>query len=111
MGDGVQDLAIGAFPDEGVGDHDGRGIGGWPPVGREIDNRWRLRAVEQDVASEISVDELAGRGVRFERTEGGPGPQADAKGIVRSGDQNPGPSIAWFKDPAGNFMSVLTGAE
>ena len=49
--------------------------------------------------------------MRFERTEGGPGPQADAKGIVRSGDQNPGPSIAWFKDPAGNFMSVLTGAE
>ena len=29
----------------------------------------------------------------------------------RSGDQNPGPSIAWFKDPAGNFMSVLTGPE
>jgi catechol 2,3-dioxygenase-like lactoylglutathione lyase family enzyme len=58
-----------------------------------------------------AVDELASRGVKFERSEGGPGPRTDAKGIVRSGDQNPGPSIAWFKDPAGNFMSVLTGPE
>jgi hypothetical protein len=28
----------------------------------------------------------------------------DAKGICRS-DQ--GPSIAWFKDPAGNILSVI----
>jgi catechol 2,3-dioxygenase-like lactoylglutathione lyase family enzyme len=47
-----------------------------------------------------AVDELASRGVRFERYEG---IQQDEKGIHR-GD---GPDIAWFKDPAGNVLSVL----
>jgi catechol 2,3-dioxygenase-like lactoylglutathione lyase family enzyme len=47
-----------------------------------------------------AVDELASRGVRFERYEG---MQQDEKGIHR-GD---GPDIAWFKDPAGNVLSVL----
>ena len=47
-----------------------------------------------------AVDELTSRGVRFERYEGIP---ADAKGIMRGN----GPSIAWFKDPAGNILSVL----
>jgi predicted enzyme related to lactoylglutathione lyase len=48
-----------------------------------------------------AVDALASRGVRFERYEGFP---QDAKGISRGGG---GPSIAWFKDPAGNILSVL----
>ncbi|HSS37102.1 MAG TPA: VOC family protein, partial [Patescibacteria group bacterium] len=30
----------------------------------------------------------------------------DAKGIVR---ESQGPAIAWFKDPAGNILSVLEG--
>jgi catechol 2,3-dioxygenase-like lactoylglutathione lyase family enzyme len=47
-----------------------------------------------------AVDELASRGVRFERYED---MQQDEKGIHR-GD---GPDIAWFKDPAGNVLSVL----
>ena len=47
-----------------------------------------------------AVDELTSRGVRFERYEG---IQQDEKGIHR-GD---GPDIAWFKDPAGNVLSVL----
>jgi uncharacterized protein YndB with AHSA1/START domain/predicted enzyme related to lactoylglutathione lyase len=47
-----------------------------------------------------AVDELARRGVRFERYEGF---SQDAKGVAR-GD---GPPIAWFKDPAGNILSVL----
>jgi catechol 2,3-dioxygenase-like lactoylglutathione lyase family enzyme len=47
-----------------------------------------------------AVDELAGRGVRFERYDGF---EQDEKGISR-GD---GPQIAWFKDPAGNVLSVL----
>jgi catechol 2,3-dioxygenase-like lactoylglutathione lyase family enzyme len=53
-----------------------------------------------------AVDELAAHGVRFERYDGF---KQDAKGIVRSGSENPGPSIAWFKDPAGNILSVLQG--
>ncbi|HEX5406537.1 MAG TPA: VOC family protein [Pseudonocardiaceae bacterium] len=44
------------------------------------------------------VDELVSRGVRFERYEG-----VDERGINRLG----GPLIAWFKDPAGNILSVL----
>jgi catechol 2,3-dioxygenase-like lactoylglutathione lyase family enzyme len=47
-----------------------------------------------------AVDELAGRGVRFERYDG---MEQDERGIMRAG----GPYIAWFKDPAGNVLSVL----
>jgi catechol 2,3-dioxygenase-like lactoylglutathione lyase family enzyme len=47
-----------------------------------------------------AVDELAGRGVRFERYDAF---EQDEKGIARDG----GPDIAWFKDPAGNILSVL----
>ena len=47
-----------------------------------------------------AVDELSQRGVRFERYAGF---AQDAKGIAR-GD---GPPIAWFRDPAGNILSVL----
>jgi catechol 2,3-dioxygenase-like lactoylglutathione lyase family enzyme len=47
-----------------------------------------------------AVDELAAKGVRFERYEGA---AQDGKGINRGG----GPYVAWFKDPAGNILSVL----
>jgi predicted enzyme related to lactoylglutathione lyase len=50
---------------------------------------------------EAAVDELVRRGVVFEQYGGGL--QTDAKGIFRGG----GPLIAWFKDPAGNILSVL----
>jgi catechol 2,3-dioxygenase-like lactoylglutathione lyase family enzyme len=51
-----------------------------------------------------AVDELTASGVRMDRYDLG-GPPQDDKGIVRGNDQ--GPSIAWFKDPAGNILSVL----
>jgi catechol 2,3-dioxygenase-like lactoylglutathione lyase family enzyme len=55
---------------------------------------------------EAAVDELAGKGVEFERYEGF---DQDEKGIARdSGDG--GPDIAWFTDPAGNILSVLSEA-
>jgi catechol 2,3-dioxygenase-like lactoylglutathione lyase family enzyme len=47
-----------------------------------------------------AVDQLAERGVSFERYDGF---EQDEKGIARG----PGPQIAWFKDPAGNVLSVL----
>ena len=47
-----------------------------------------------------AVDELAGRGVRFERYDEA---DTDERGIYRGG----GPLIAWFKDPAGNVLSVI----
>ena len=50
---------------------------------------------------DAAVDELSGRGVKFERYEGF---DQDAKGISRTAGA---PSIAWFKDPAGNILAVL----
>ncbi len=47
---------------------------------------------------EVAVDQLRAEGVEFEKY-----PQVDEKGIFREG----GPLIAWFKDPAGNILSVL----
>lgn len=47
-----------------------------------------------------AVDGLLARGVTFERYDGF---DQDEKGIARG----PGPDIAWFKDPAGNILSVL----
>ncbi|MDX6602982.1 MAG: hypothetical protein QOF13_2184 [Solirubrobacterales bacterium] len=49
---------------------------------------------------EAAVDELAAKGISCERYEGF---EQDEKGIARG----PGPAIAWFKDPAGNILSVL----
>jgi catechol 2,3-dioxygenase-like lactoylglutathione lyase family enzyme len=49
---------------------------------------------------EAAVDELSSRGVQFERYDGF---DQDEKGIARGN----GPDIAWFKDPAGNILSVL----
>ena len=54
-----------------------------------------------------AVDELKSRGVSFERYEGSP---QDEKGILRGRSQQMGPDIAWFKDPAGNILSVLEDA-
>jgi catechol 2,3-dioxygenase-like lactoylglutathione lyase family enzyme len=50
---------------------------------------------------EEAVDRLNKSGIRFERYEGET--KTDEKGIFRGG----GPLIAWFKDPAGNILSVL----
>jgi catechol 2,3-dioxygenase-like lactoylglutathione lyase family enzyme len=49
---------------------------------------------------DAAVDELSRRGVQFERYEGF---GQDERGIAREA----GPPIAWFKDPAGNILSVL----
>jgi predicted enzyme related to lactoylglutathione lyase len=49
-----------------------------------------------------AVDELTKRGVRFEVYDL-PDIKTDKKGIMRG----KGPTIAWFKDPAGNILSVL----
>ena len=51
---------------------------------------------------EQAVDELVRRGVQFESYNDG-GLVTDERGIFRGG----GPKIAWFKDPAGNLLSVL----
>jgi hypothetical protein len=55
---------------------------------------------------DAAVDWLAERGVEFERYEG---TGQDEKGIARPPGPDMGPEIAWFKDPAGNILSVLKG--
>jgi catechol 2,3-dioxygenase-like lactoylglutathione lyase family enzyme len=52
---------------------------------------------------EAVVDGLSERGVRFERYDGF---EQDEQGIAHG----PGPAIAWFKDPAGNILSVVEDA-
>jgi len=52
-----------------------------------------------------AVAELAERGVKFESYEGEI--KTDEKGIFRGAASGHGPNIAWFKDPAGNILSVL----
>lgn len=49
---------------------------------------------------DAAVDELSSHGVSFERYSGF---EQDEKAIARG----PGPEIAWFKDPAGNILSVM----
>jgi predicted enzyme related to lactoylglutathione lyase len=49
---------------------------------------------------DAAVDQLTERGIEMERYEGF---DQDEKGIARG----QGPDIAWFKDPAGNILSVL----
>ena len=51
---------------------------------------------------EVAVDALTAAGVAFEHYDW-PGMATDAKGIMRGN----GPDIAWFRDPAGNILSVL----
>ena len=53
---------------------------------------------------DAAVDELASRGVRFEQYDGEL--KTDKKGIFRG----EGPLIAWFRDPAGNILSVVQEA-
>ncbi len=58
---------------------------------------------------DAAVDALTGAGVTLERYEGMP---HDERGVARPPDPSYGPPIAWFKDPAGNILSVLqTGAQ
>jgi predicted enzyme related to lactoylglutathione lyase len=49
---------------------------------------------------DAAVDELSSRGVKFEQYDE---MTQDQKGVMRES----GPPIAWFKDPAGNVLSVL----
>jgi extradiol dioxygenase family protein len=52
---------------------------------------------------EAAVDELRKAGIEFEHYDEGP-IKTDEKGIA-----TPGPKQAWFKDPAGNILSLIEG--
>ena len=61
-----------------------------------------LNFIVDDV--DAAVDRLSEAGLRFEQYDQGE-LKTDEKGIARAPDG--GPAIAWFKDPAGNTLSVL----
>lgn len=52
-----------------------------------------------------AVDELKERGIAFENYN--KPLQTDENGIYWGKENNQGPNIAWFKDPAGNILSVI----
>jgi len=52
-----------------------------------------------------AVSKLKEKGIRFESYGGDI--KTDENNIFRGGEHNMGPNIAWFKDPAGNILSVV----
>lgn len=64
-----------------------------------------LNFVVDDI--DTTVDELLENGVTMEIYDDMPS-QQDARGILRGKAVNTGPDIAWFTDPAGNILSVLS---
>lgn len=53
-----------------------------------------------------AVNDLNSKGIQLERYDMGD-MQPDTKGIYRSPSVEEGPTIAWFKEPAGNVLAVL----
>jgi hypothetical protein len=74
-----------------------------PPRGA-IDVQGCARVLGPGRRPRPAVEALTAAGVGFERYDG---IESDERGIARGGG---GPSIAWFKDPAGNILSVLEQA-
>jgi predicted enzyme related to lactoylglutathione lyase len=64
-----------------------------------------LNLVVDDIGR--AVDELNAAGVMTKIYTGPTDFGTDERGIAWSSDQNPGPNIAWFRDPAGNVLSVI----
>ena len=54
---------------------------------------------------DVAVDELIASGVQIELYEG---THQDERGITRGKSAGSGPDIAWFLDPSGNILSVLS---
>ena len=63
-----------------------------------------LNFVVEDI--DTTVAELAAKGVSFEHYDTDM-LKTDEKGIARGRAAGHGPDIAWFKDPAGNVLSVI----
>jgi catechol 2,3-dioxygenase-like lactoylglutathione lyase family enzyme len=79
----------------------GNGILVYPKENHEPATYTTLNFRVDDI--EQAVSELEAKGVVLEHYQG----VTDAKGIARGIAHNRGPDIAWFKDPAGNIISIL----
>ncbi len=82
----------------------GGGLFVYPKPNHEPATYTVLNFVVEDI--DQAVDELTSLGVQFEHYDMGE-IKTDDKGIARSPSADKGPDIAWFKDPAGNILSVL----
>ena len=83
---------------------DGNSLFIYPKPNHEAASFTVLNFMVDDV--EQVVDELIAAGIAFEQYNN-EFMKTDAKGISR-GDGAMGPkAIAWFKDPAGNFLSII----
>ena len=78
--------------------------GGIDPLPQAEPHAGNLHRVEDFPVESVekAVDETTARGVYFE-IYNEPNLKTDARGILHGN----GPVIAWFKDPAGNILSVL----
>ncbi len=81
----------------------GNGILVYPKENHEPSTYTILNFPVDDI--DAAVAELKEKGVKFELYPG----VTDHVGIARGIASNRGPDIAWFKDPAGNILSVLKG--
>lgn len=64
-----------------------------------------LNLVVADIGA--AVDELNEAGVVTKIYTAGWAFGTDERGIAYGSEENPGPNIAWFRDPAGNVLSVI----
>ncbi len=56
---------------------------------------------------DASIEKLTSKGITFDQQDLGNGARTDEKGVLRGRLVGLGPDIAWFKDPAGNILSIL----
>ena len=66
-----------------------------------------LNLVVDDI--DRTVDELNQAGIETKIYSGDEDFGTDERGILRGSLATPGPTIAWFRDPAGNVLSVIEG--
>jgi catechol 2,3-dioxygenase-like lactoylglutathione lyase family enzyme len=85
----------------------GQGVFIYPKPNHEPATFTILNLVVDDI--DRAVDELNAAGVVTKIYEAPDDFGTDERGIARGSVSGQGPDIAWFRDPAGNVLSVLTG--
>ncbi len=83
---------------------DGHRVFIYPKVDHQPATFTVLNFVVDDI--DAAMDSLKQRGVQFVHYQNKHLPQ-DEKGVLRGLKENMGPDIAWFKDPAGNVLSIV----
>ncbi|GAA2028577.1 hypothetical protein GCM10009819_10310 [Agromyces tropicus] len=85
----------------------GQGVLVYPSPAHEPARYTILNLEVEDI--DRAVDELNAAGVVTKIYSGDESYGTDERGINRGSASGAGPDIAWFRDPAGNVLSVLAG--